>query len=62
MPGGENTGQEGIDMELRKYTCSECGYEFFVDCDADNYPNWYPYCDNAIQISDGSTETVTIPE
>jgi len=31
-------------MELRKYICIECGHEFYVDCDADEYPNYCPYC------------------
>ncbi|MGE4354625.1 MAG: hypothetical protein AB7D36_11150 [Oscillospiraceae bacterium] len=31
-------------MDLRKYTCRECWMEFWVDCDASDYPNLCPYC------------------
>jgi hypothetical protein len=31
-------------MEIREYECHNCHNVFFVDCDADNYPDVCPYC------------------
>ncbi len=31
-------------MELRQYWCNDCNYIFWVDCDADDYPDYCPYC------------------
>jgi DNA-directed RNA polymerase subunit RPC12/RpoP len=31
-------------IDLRRYYCEDCKNTFYVECDADQYPECCPYC------------------
>jgi DNA-directed RNA polymerase subunit RPC12/RpoP len=44
IPPPNNKINNCSDIEARQYTCCDCGYSFWADCDAADYPVYCPYC------------------
>lgn len=37
-----------LKIEMRKHSCPHCQHEWLEDCDASDYPNYCPACDEPL--------------